>query len=70
MQSDEFSEAVRARVGVLHQQGLSIVESIKAISLEFRLPLGEAKKAVARHEVWSAVVKASEPLHDELNNIN
>ncbi|WP_083682439.1 hypothetical protein [Archangium sp. Cb G35] len=64
----------RARAGLsldesivfLHDAGLPIVHSIKAIHEVFGLPLGEAKHVTAGHPVWAPMAKATQRLHDDL----
>ncbi|WP_052519327.1 hypothetical protein [Archangium violaceum] len=64
----------RARAGLsldesivfLHDAGLPIVHSIKAIHEVFGLPLGEAKHVTAGHPVWAPMAKANRRLHDDL----
>ncbi|WPB72897.1 hypothetical protein KYC5002_28020 [Archangium violaceum] len=64
----------RARAGLsldesivfLHDAGLPIVHSIKAIHEVFGLPLGEAKHVTAGHPVWAPLAKANQRLHDDL----
>ncbi|MCP4108924.1 MAG: hypothetical protein GY749_25825 [Desulfobacteraceae bacterium] len=50
----------------LHDSGLTIIESMKLVMSLYNISLGEAKFIVARHPVWENVVKAAEPLHEEL----
>jgi hypothetical protein len=64
----------RARAGLsldesivfLHDEGLPIVHSIRAIHEVFGLPLGEAKHVAAGHPVWASVANAAKRLHDDL----
>jgi hypothetical protein len=50
----------------LHEAGLPIVHSIRAIHEVFGLPLGEAKRVTAGHPVWAPIAEAARPLHDDL----
>jgi hypothetical protein len=64
----------RARAGLsldesivfLHDAGLPIAHSIKAIHEVFGLPLGEAKHVTAGHPVWAPMAEATRQLHDDL----
>ncbi|NBD12870.1 hypothetical protein [Corallococcus silvisoli] len=58
--------SVEKAVVALHDAGLTIVQSIKALIELYGMPLNDAKSAAASHPVWGRVVKAAEPLHDEL----
>jgi hypothetical protein len=53
-------------VGLLHQRGLSIVESMWVIHQACALPLAAAKDVVTAHPVWAELVRATAPFHDEL----
>jgi ribosomal protein L7/L12 len=53
-------------VRLLHERGLTIIESIKVTMRVYGLSLGEAKKLVTNHAVWAAHVRAADELHDEL----
>lgn len=50
----------------LHEEGNSIIESIKAVRELLGVNLGEAKQLVSQNPVWHDVVEAHIPLHDEL----
>jgi len=58
----DIDEAIRK----LHQYKFSITETMRFLVSEYRVGLGEAKSLVSSHPVWSEVVEASKPLHDEL----
>ena len=51
---------------LMHQRGLTITEAIKAFMNLYKVPLGEAKEKVAASPFWRDIVKAAEPLHDQL----
>ncbi|MHA7627168.1 hypothetical protein [Corallococcus sp. M7] len=55
-------------VVALHAAGLSIVYSIKGISQLYGLSISDAKSTVAGHPVWRGIVKATEPLHQDLED--
>jgi len=48
----------------LHERGVTITESMKALIVVYNISLREAKSLVAEHPVWSEVVRASEPLQE------
>ncbi len=50
----------------LHDAGLPIVHSIRAIHEVFGLPLSEAKHVTAGHPVWAPMAEAARQLHDDL----
>lgn len=50
----------------LHSEGLTITDSMKAVRILYDINLGEAKRLVTAHPIWSSVVRANEPFHDEL----
>jgi len=52
-------------IAYLHDQGLSILDTIKVIRQVGRMSLGDAKQIVSNHTVWQHTVKANEALHDE-----
>ncbi len=52
-------------IRTLHDQGLTIIESMKAVMTEFGVGLGEAKILVTSHEAWAGVVAEHGPLHEE-----
>jgi hypothetical protein len=58
--------SVEGAVVALRDAGLTIVQSMKALTQLFGMSLGAAKAATAGHSVWADVTKAAEPLHDEL----
>lgn len=49
----------------LHDQGLSILDTIKVIRQVGKMSLGEAKQVVSNHTAWQHIVKANAALHDE-----
>lgn len=51
---------------LMHQQGLTITEAIKAFMEIYNVPLREAKEKVSSSPFWQEIVKAAEPLHDQL----
>ncbi|QAT81657.1 hypothetical protein EJ065_0042 [Corallococcus coralloides] len=53
-------------VVALHDAGLTIIECIKGLMQLYGLSLGDAKFIAAGHPVWRDIVKAAEPLHDDL----
>ncbi|MBN8470715.1 hypothetical protein JYJ95_29775 [Corallococcus exiguus] len=55
-------------VVALHDAGLTIIYGIKGISQLYGLSIGDAKSVVAGHPVWRGIVKAAEPLHQELED--
>ncbi len=50
----------------LHDEGLTIIQSIKAVRTLYTIGLGEAKVIVAAHPVWTLLVRANEPFQEEL----
>jgi len=52
----------------IKSQGFTITESMKIIMGVYGISLGEAKRVVVQHPVWSDIVEASLPLHDEIEN--
>ncbi|GCF07603.1 polymorphic toxin-type HINT domain-containing protein [Dictyobacter arantiisoli] len=52
----------------LHDDGLTIVESIKALKILYAISLGEAKILVNEHFVWKNVVVSHQSFHRELEN--
>jgi len=52
-----------------HEQGLTIMESIKVLISDYGMSLREAKEIVSIHPVWTEVVKATGPLHNTLIEI-
>ena len=53
----------------LHQQGLSIIHSIRVLRILYGIGLAEGKQLVTSHAVWAETVAAHEPLHDALERI-
>jgi hypothetical protein len=53
-------------IGQLHDEGLSIVESIWVLKNVSDHSLSELKNLVTTHPIWEKVVQDTEPLHDEL----
>jgi ribosomal protein L7/L12 len=49
---------------ILHSRGASLLASIKAIRTVCSLSLGEAKRVVSEHRVWTAEVSANRSLHE------
>jgi len=56
-------------VAELHASGLTIIESIHVVREACSISLGQAKEIVTSHPVWAKVVRAAEPLHDDLEEI-
>ncbi len=48
------------------EQGLTIMEAIKASMQRFGIGLGEAKSLVTSHPAWKQTADASRPFQDEL----
>jgi len=61
----EISDAVY----LLHESQFTITESMRFLVEEYRIGLGEAKRVVSNHPVWSDVVEASKPLQADIANI-
>ena len=53
-------------IATRHASGATIVETIKAVMVEYELSLREAKALVSAHPVWANVVSSTEPLIVEL----
>jgi hypothetical protein len=49
----------------LHDQDMTITESMKALIVICDISLRDAKSLVSAHPVWKDVVAASEPLQEE-----
>ncbi|MEW8659803.1 MAG: hypothetical protein AB2603_15905 [Candidatus Thiodiazotropha endolucinida] len=58
--------SVDEAIHMLHQHNLTITQSMKFLVEEYSIGLAEAKGLVANHPVWHDIVKASEPLKEEL----
>lgn len=58
--------SVEGAIVALRDAGLTIVQSMKALTQLFGMSLGAAKAVTAGHPVWAGVTKAAEPLHDDL----
>jgi len=56
---------ITAFVRSCHEQGMSIIEAIKQVCLQYGLPLAEAKQRVSAHASYSEAARRSETLHDE-----
>lgn len=52
-----------------HANGATIVETIKAVMVEYGVSLKEAKTLVSNNPVWSNVISATEPLIDEIYRV-
>jgi hypothetical protein len=61
--------SVEGAVVVLRNAGLTITQSMKALTEVFGMSLADAKNATAGHAVWAEVTKAAEPLHDQLEGL-
>jgi hypothetical protein len=51
---------------MLHDESLSIPESIWVLQQVSHLSVAQLKNLVTMHRVWESVVQNTEPLHDEL----
>lgn len=60
----EQGSTISEIVEELHQDGLTITESIKIIREVFHISLGDAKRTVSANPVWLGVVEASKPIQD------
>lgn len=60
---------VQGAVVALKDAGLTLTQSIKALTELFGLSLGDAKAVTAGHPVWADVVRAAEPLHAQLEEM-
>lgn len=58
-------EDISAFVTKSHSDGLTIVETIKAVRELFSIGLGEAKDVVVAQPCWRLTVESSMPLHEE-----
>jgi hypothetical protein len=56
-------------VVMLHDEDLSIVESIWVLQQVRNLSISQLKDLVTMHPVWESVVQFTEPLHDELEKV-
>ncbi len=54
---------------MLHDEGLSIVESMWVVRQAYELPLDQVKDLVSAHPIWELIVRAAEPLHEELEKL-
>ena len=50
----------------LHDQGLTIVETMRILKETYKLSLGKAKEIVTAHPVWANEVKGADRLHSDL----
>ena len=53
-------------VVMLHDEGLSIPESVWVLQKASNRTVAQLKDLVTMHPVWEKVVRETEPLHDEL----
>ncbi|MBN9681373.1 MULTISPECIES: hypothetical protein [unclassified Corallococcus] len=60
--------SVEDTVVALHDAGLSLAKSIMGLAQLHGLPFGDAKLIAAGHPIWRGIVKAAEPLHQELED--
>ena len=51
---------------LMHQRGLTITEAIKMFMKIYKVSLGEAKEKISASPFWRHIVKAAEPLHEQL----
>lgn len=65
MPGQDINDAILA----FQRKGLTIVETIRAISAQYGLNLREAKHVVSQHSAWTEVVDATLPLHDDLERL-
>ena len=56
-------------VAMLHDEGLSIPESIWVLQQVSDFSVSQLKDLVTMHPVWESVVQKSEALHDELEKV-
>ena len=54
---------------MLHDKGLSLAESVWVLQQVFGESLAKLKEVVTAHPVWAELVSCTEPLHDELENL-
>lgn len=52
-----------------HAGGATIMETIKAVMVEYGTSLGQAKALVSSHPAWATVVNAAQPLHKDLDSL-
>jgi ribosomal protein L7/L12 len=52
----------------LHNEGLTIIESMKILKKIYNLSLGEAKEQVTAHPAWASEVRSADVLHEELQH--
>jgi len=57
-------------IPLLHDHGLSIVESIWVLQQLSNASLVELKHLVTGHPIWADVVESTEPLHDKLESLS
>lgn len=50
----------------LHQQGFSIIASMRVLRAVYGISLKEAKDYVSNHPAWESLTTATKPLHEEL----
>lgn len=50
----------------MHDRGLSIMDSIKVVRWMYALSLGEAKRIVTAHPIWTNVVRNADTVHEQL----
>lgn len=48
-----------------HSDGMTIIETIKAVRERFSIGLGEAKEIVGSQPCWKLIVESSASLHEE-----
>lgn len=51
---------------LMHDEGLSIVDSIKVVRWIYGMPLGEAKRVVATHPSWAKLSQKMDAVHADL----
>jgi hypothetical protein len=51
---------------LMRQRGLTIIEAIKAFMTLYEVSLAEAKQKLTESPFWQDIIRAAEPLHDQL----
>jgi hypothetical protein len=64
-QAKEHGRTESQLIELMHERGMTITESIKALMQIYKIPLSAAKEKVASNPCWRDIVKAAEPLHDQ-----
>ncbi len=53
-------------IASLHEQGASIIESIKVVRMLYHVNLHDAKLIVTAHPIWADLVQRWDPIHAAL----